>query len=217
MNFILVLLWVVLWIGYTASGTQWILQQVLPMFSIDVEDIQGKLFDHVVLKNVHYRAPDFPLSLSVIDIRYISKGWNISTQLPLKKITQGIPQLGKTHGTIIANVYLRINPSSWFPSITGKIYLKNSHILVPTLGIQLRNINLHIEINEKGAVQLSGQLRSGAGILRLTGQSQLTDIKTLSDITLIGKNIQAINTQKYNVIISPRMQVIFQNNHVTVR
>lgn len=103
------------------------------------------------------------------------------------------------------------------PFISGKLELLQARAEVPSAGLTLEQLNLHITSPKDvgGPFLLAGQVRSGDGELRLEGEYDLTSHKTL--VNIVGENFTAMNSREIQLRVSPDTQVQLGPNLLQVR
>ncbi len=140
----------------------------------------------------------------------------IHANLPdLSGLAAWIPELTASSGHVKADLQLAGTLEQ--PQFQGTLELLNGAADIPLAGLQLRDIVFRAESDpaHAGQLNLSGGMSSGGGQVQLSGTANLLD-NTL-DMQLLGENLQLYNTQDAHVLLSPDLQIGWQNDTLKLR
>ncbi|QEQ97744.1 translocation/assembly module TamB domain-containing protein [Neptunomonas concharum] len=115
-----------------------------------------------------------------------------------------LPQLQGVKGGLDAKVSLRGRMTE--PVMLGYLTLKQGEAELPALGLKLGDIELDVRDQAgNSALLVNGSMRSGDGVLQLSGQ--LDPINGSGQIQIKGERLQAVATEELKVWISPQIAV----------
>jgi len=95
--------------------------------------------------------------------------------------------------------------------LLGSIDLTSSKVGIPYLGLQLKDLNLHADM-DKDSIQYRGNIFSGPGSVQLTGQSPLKESAVGTVISLNGKQFLVSNLPKLKLYLSPALRLENKDN-----
>lgn len=121
-----------------------------------------------------------------------------------------LPKLKNLQGTLDTKLHLQGTFEK--PKLNGEIQLQNGNGQIPSLGLFLQNFQMKA-LFSPNKVQWTGHVKSGDGVLSLTGITQLPSATTL---TLQGQNITVSNTKNYKITATPHLQIKADNKRVDV-
>ncbi len=75
------------------------------------------------------------------------------------------------------------------PRLQGSAHLADASAFVVPLGITVRDVVLDARPNDSGELTIKGSLRSGDGVLEVSGRAPLEPRQTLASIELSGENV----------------------------
>jgi translocation and assembly module TamB len=120
-----------------------------------------------------------------------------------------------TKGVISAD--LNVSGTLGSPWITGHIRLNEGHAGIPTLGINLKDVNLDVMADATGKVNVEGGFTSGSGKAVLKGDVYVKDLKNIdANIHVMGENIEAVKTPELHVVLSPDIKLHLQNRNIEI-
>ncbi|HSN87815.1 MAG TPA: translocation/assembly module TamB domain-containing protein, partial [Thermoanaerobaculia bacterium] len=105
------------------------------------------------------------------------------------------------------------------PRFVGQARLAGGKADVPRLGIELRDLQLSAVGNGSGVLAIDGSVRSGKGTLRIEGRAGLpgkSGTGTPIRLTLSGRNFQAMDTEEIALVVSPNLDVVYEDNLLKV-
>lgn len=115
------------------------------------------------------------------------------------------------------NLQLDANISGTFyhPIIQGNAAIKNGTANIPSLNLELKNIDLHAASRGKEIVY-SGNVTSGQQRLGISGQTQLFLPGLPSVIHARGKSILICNTPHYQIYADPNIELHFSHHDLEI-
>ncbi|TDG15362.1 hypothetical protein E2F43_03775 [Seongchinamella unica] len=139
---------------------------------------------------------------------------NIRVSLPdLSAAAAWVPELAATAGSMDAD--LQLAGTLRQPSLQGSMKLDNGQADIPLAGLQLADIQLQLTAAAQDTLAINGAMRSGEGVLQLTGALDMTD--TSLQLALVGDNFLAYNTRDARATVSPDLQLTWRDNTLTLR
>lgn len=125
-----------------------------------------------------------------------------------------VPDVNDPAGTLAGGYQLSGTVGS--PRFVGQAKLANAKADIPRLGIQIRDMQLTALGDGSGALGIDGSLRSGKGTLRIQGRAGVPGPNTPLRLAINGQNVQAMNTEEIAVVVSPDLDVRYENNLIKV-
>ncbi|MFT7526721.1 MAG: autotransporter translocation and assembly factor TamB [Arenicella sp.] len=104
------------------------------------------------------------------------------------------------------------------PKINALAAVTNARVDIPELGLQFEDLALKVDSDGTSKIRLNGQLRSGSGSLKLSGNVDFTNLKA-PEISLIlnGDDLQLANTPELNIIGDLDLTAKFTNQLFDLR
>ncbi len=139
-----------------------------------------------------------------------------SVQLTLKHLnylTSFIPTLKNPQGLL--NAQFNFSGPIFSPLMNVTFNVQKASTQIPSLGLNLKNINLAFHTQEK-VLRGTGQVDSGKGSLAFQSQTQLDNANFASVIKLNGNNVEISHTPEYKIIASPALHIQADTHHVEV-
>lgn len=129
----------------------------------------------------------------------------VQTELSdLKFISLFAPQLQAVSGKVESQ--LNISGNLEKPQVLGYLQLANASAELPALGLKLDAIELDIRDQPASSVLLlKGALRSGEGVLQLSGL--LDPLNSAGQVSIQGERFQAVATEELKAWISPQLDI----------
>lgn len=125
------------------------------------------------------------------------------------------PRLADVAGRLEADFTIRGTVAE--PALMGGARLTQGSADVPSLGLELRDIQLSTEGEGRAGVRVSGSALSGAGSLRVEGRASVSaTADSLLAVRISGDRFQVVNTPEAQVWISPELDVTTFADRVTV-
>lgn len=102
-------------------------------------------------------------------------------------------------------------------TVDGEATLSDGYALLPILGLELEDIGFHAEGRPDGRIEVSGQLRSGEGLLTLSGRSErYPSAETPTVFQVRGDRVQVLDIPDVNVLASPELDLAFNGTRADV-
>lgn len=102
---------------------------------------------------------------------------------------------------------INLNGTVAKPQLTGQLKLMRGMLLIPSMGLTIKDIALTGNANQSGKISLTGQANSGAGLLYLKGNAALLTPDLPLNLSLIGQKILVMNTPSYKIYASPNLTI----------
>ncbi len=100
-------------------------------------------------------------------------------------------------------------------NVDGEASLSDGYALIPTLGLELTDIQFAASGRPDGAVEVSGQVRSGEGLLTLTGRSErYPSAAEPSVFQLRGERFLLLDIPEVNLLAEPSLDLAFDGSTV---
>jgi translocation and assembly module TamB len=125
-----------------------------------------------------------------------------------------VPDVNDPAGTLAGGYQLSGTVGS--PRFVGQAKLANGKADIPRLGIQLRDMQLSALGDGSGALGIDGSVRSGKGMLRIQGRAGVPGPETPVRLAITGRNVQAMKTEEIDVVVSPDLDVRYEDNFIKV-
>jgi translocation and assembly module TamB len=125
-----------------------------------------------------------------------------------------VPDVNDPAGTLAGGYQLSGTVGS--PRFVGQAKLSNGRADIPRLGIQLRDMQLSALGDGSGALGIDASVRSGKGTLRMQGRAGIPGPDTPLRLAISGQNVQAMKTEEINVLVSPDLDVRYEDNLIKV-
>lgn len=94
------------------------------------------------------------------------------------------------------------------PQLKGQIQMQKVALELPNLGLDLRDFKVSIEHNKPGLIDLNAHVRSGQGVLQLTGQTKFNSTTAWETaLTIKGNQVEVINLPAVWVLASPAIDL----------
>ncbi len=93
----------------------------------------------------------------------------------------------------------------------GTLNLKSKQLQISQLGLQLRNLDLNANMQDK-VVKFNNFISSGPGLLQIKGTTSFTENTAYSSLTLSGKDFLVSNTPTLKISVSPDLRIENKEN-----
>lgn len=110
---------------------------------------------------------------------------------------------------------MRLSGTRGAPRVEGQVQLRELATEVPALGLALQGGELELQAGADGRTVLSGQVRSGDGVLRANGSLDLASEQPLS-LALTGENVTFADTPDLRLTASPALVFGMGDNRLRV-
>lgn len=151
------------------------------------------------------------MRISGLSQKQVLRGQLKLSATDLSQIQVLVPDLQNVQGNIEGELSLAGTLAK--PQLAGELSYRDGSVELPALGLLITPIELQLaQAGQPGQVRFSGSARSGDGDLKLDGEYDLEQ-KT-GDLTLIGDQFTAMNTQEIQVQISPDLNLQMSQKQV---
>lgn len=140
----------------------------------------------------------------------------IIDKLPAEIATRFIPDLARAQGMLHAN--LQINGSLTEPNLRGEAQWQEGTVLIPTLGIQVRNVRLVLKSGKTNTVAFVLNAESGGGDLRVEGKTKLDpDQGWPTSAILTSHHLEISNIPEAYILVDSNIDLSMQGStiHIT--
>jgi translocation and assembly module TamB len=103
------------------------------------------------------------------------------------------------------------------PTVGGEARLAPFAAELPALGVVLREGDFQLRGAADGQARISGQVRSGRGVLRVDGQLNLRDRRSPLELTLRGEDITVVDTPDLEATMSPDLSLRQVEGNLQIR
>ncbi len=132
----------------------------------------------------------------------------------LSVIALFVPNLSKISGRLGVN--LKLAGTLAKPKISGIARLNHGTADIPSLGLNLTNIQLTATGDQNGIIEYKGTAVAGGGEFNLSGRSDLTKSGFPTELHLNGQRLLVVNTPGYKVYASPDLKLNYQNKTLNI-
>jgi len=102
-------------------------------------------------------------------------------------------------------------------TVDGEATLSDGYALLPAFGLELKDIGLHAEGRPDGRIEVNGQLRSGEGLLTLSGRSErYPSPETPTVFQVRGDRVRVADIPQVDILASPQLDLAFDGSHATI-
>lgn len=119
-------------------------------------------------------------------------------------------QLRDVQGKLTSTI--SINGSLGEPSINGNLSLQEGEASLPSLGIHLNNATVQAQTEGSNRFNITGSVESGSGNINVNGSALLDSAGLTAQLDIQGENIEVINTEEYQALISPEIHLTVDNH-----
>ena len=124
----------------------------------------------------------------------------------LSQVSAVLPSLQNLKGAVAANFAL--GGTLGEPNLQGEARLQEGAVDVPEIGLKLRELNLLIAAKDLNRLDLSGSVRSGDGVLEMSGLTRLDPAAGFpSEWRVKGENWVAVDVPEAEVRVSPELDI----------
>ncbi|KAA2284277.1 translocation/assembly module TamB domain-containing protein [Arenimonas fontis] len=187
--------------GYSALSLDWTLDgdALQATLSAGLAD-EGKVTARLAAGLADTAALDGDLALDVRNL----------TWLELFSEDLASPR-GRLHGR------MQLTGTRGEPQLSGQARLGAFEAELPALGLQLREGEFTLDGQADGSTRLSGQLRSGEGLLQVEGSLNLRDDTAPLRVALVGSGVSLANTAEFQAVADPDLQLQLAGGVLEVR
>ena len=127
-----------------------------------------------------------------------------------------VPEIGEIEGHV--DVALKLTGTLGNPAVSGHATLESSKVLIPLLGLDLKDILVQAQGGDGRNLKLTGRILSGEGGMNLDGVVMLDAAREWpAKVTLKGDNFQLANVPEAQVIVSTDMKLESTKELIRVR
>lgn len=136
-------------------------------------------------------------------------------RIPAEVITRFVPKTARAQGQLHAD--LHVNGSLGEPRLRGNAKWQGGSVLVPQLGIHIRNISAEIRSTQSNTVAFVVKARSGDGDVQLDGQTRLIPKQGWPTMaTLSSHNLEVSNIPEAFILVDSQLKIAMQGNNIHV-
>jgi hypothetical protein len=123
------------------------------------------------------------------------------------------PYIIRTNNLVFYSGGIRANYQGFKNHVIGKIALKDFSFSIPLTGSKITNLSGTILSKIKSA-SIEAKAYFGKDLLNITGNYNPSPTKRILKLNLDGEHINAINTMKYHITLSPKLHIEVVNNTI---
>ena len=112
---------------------------------------------------------------------------------------------------------LLIGGSVSAPTLGGEARLAPFGVELPPLGVVLREGDFQLRGTPDGQARITGQVRSGRGVLRVEGQLNLRDRHSPLQLALRGEDVTVADTPDLEATMSPDLSLRYVDHNLQIR
>ncbi len=102
-------------------------------------------------------------------------------------------------------------------TVDGQANLVDGYALIPLLGLELKDIQFAAAGRPNGEVELEGQVRSGEGILTLSGRSErYPSAATPTRISVRGERFEVVDAPEIRLVAEPALDLSFDGSTLSL-
>jgi len=156
------------------------------------------------LKLPRFGDPRTPLAAQPVDATVEAR------QVGLQWLPAAFPELTKASGELHGRV--SIGGTLGSPSLHGELAVDQGSVEIPRLGLHLQRITLSVRNSAAERLAFEGQVTSGDGTLKLSGQADTNVLQGGSaKLTLEGEKITVADIPEAKVVASPKLALRVDN------
>lgn len=136
-------------------------------------------------------------------------------RVPADIITRFVPETARAKGLIHAD--LHVTGSLGEPRLHGDAGWQGGSVLVPQLGINIREVSAEVKSTQTNTVAFTIKARSGDGDVQLEGHTRLNPTQGWpTQATLTSHNLEVSNTPEAFILVDSQVKVALQGNTIHV-
>jgi translocation and assembly module TamB len=98
-------------------------------------------------------------------------------------------------------------------TVDGDAKLSDGYALIPTIGLELTDMEFAASGRPEGTVEVSGQVRSGEGLLTLTGRSERYPSAAQPSVFQVrGERFLVLDIPEVNLLANPSLDLVFDGS-----
>jgi len=126
-----------------------------------------------------------------------------------------LPEVTEAHGSF--DLDSQIDGTLAELAVEGHATLADGRALIPLLGLELEDIQFSASGRPEGGIELEGQVRSGEGILTLTGRSErYPSAETPTTMSIRGERFQVMDAPEISLVAEPSLDLAFDGSKLSV-
>lgn len=126
-----------------------------------------------------------------------------------------LPEVTEAHGRF--DLDSRIDGTLAELTLEGQATLADGGALIPILGLELEDIQFTASGRPEGGIELEGQVRSGEGILTLTGHSErYPSAETPTRMSIRGERFEVIDAPEISLVAEPSLDLVLDGSKLSV-
>ena len=98
------------------------------------------------------------------------------------------------------------------PHLQGRLQLHDAGLDLATPGLALRELGVSITGGESGELSIDGRVRSGEGVLSMTGRASLVEMS--ASLQIRGEGVQVMNTPEAEIHASPDLSLLLTGSRI---
>lgn len=139
----------------------------------------------------------------------------IIDRIPADTITRFIPEIARAQGHLSADFSVKGTLAE--PLVSGKANWQNGSVILPELGISVREITTEIESSQTNVLNFRLHARSGKGDVELKGQTRLDPGQGWpTKIQLSSQNLEVMNIPEAYVLVDSNVDVAIQGVTINI-
>jgi translocation and assembly module TamB len=125
------------------------------------------------------------------------------------------PQFEQARGSLSADVAL--GGTLAHPRVSGRAHLEHGELDIGRFGVRLREARLSANSTDSSTVEITGQVNSGGGVLRIAGQGDVRPANWRAALKLDGENFEVVKTPEVWLRVSPALTLLAQPGEVNLQ
>ncbi|MGD8396903.1 MAG: translocation/assembly module TamB domain-containing protein, partial [Candidatus Eiseniibacteriota bacterium] len=179
----------------------------------DLDHVTGTRFGTVAAE---LALPEFTSLADTATVRTQPLTATASIQVvDLSPVAVLVPDLGRLAGRL--QIDAEAAGTVGEPTVDATVALVDGAVDVPDAGLEVRDIQLAVQGNERGVVELTGSARSGGGALELSSSSSFGALEQRrATVQIRGNRFEVMNTREIRALVSPDLEVEINGDRVEV-
>ena len=134
-------------------------------------------------------------------------GGRVAADFPdLGLLTGFVPAIQAAEGRL--RVEMRLGGTLSSPHIVGLLEIEDAQAMLPATGVTLRELELKVNANDTGVMQINGGLRSGEGQTQVTGTVDMVAKNGPAiDLEIHGERVEIVRLPEASVEVSPTLRL----------
>lgn len=174
----------------------------IPVARLNITSNGYQIKSHLRLQSDKFSEVTADINMNTALRSYPISGDVFLSDTELDWVKDFLPDINLLNGTLGGKA--RIAGALFDPKINAQIRLKNGQVRSELLPIDIKNIDVAMNIDGKDAT-VTGSAQANNADVKISGTGSLTDTGLTSDLSVIGKEIKFEHEYAENVIISPNL------------